>query len=145
MKITRFLALSVALVASLLTVASAIDEKKYNYIDAQATAELIRQNAKIVILDIQEKDDFDKEHLKGAVATYAYPVKTDAQKASIEAVLAKITPEDKVIVVCPRGGGGAEKTYDFLMEKGLPKAQILTLKNGQKGWPRDEIKDVLVK
>lgn len=145
MKVTRFLATLVVLLVSLYSVASALDEKKYNYIDAQTAAELIRQNAKIVILDIQEKDDFDKEHLKGALPTYAYPVKTDAQKASIEAVLAKITPEDKVIVVCPRGGGGADKTYDFLLEKGLSKAQIVTLKNGQKGWPRDEIKDVLVK
>lgn len=50
--------------------------KGYNYITAEETAELIRTNPdSIVLVDIQVKDGFAKEHLKGAIETNAYPVK----------------------------------------------------------------------
>jgi len=40
---------------------------QYNYIDAGKTAELMRKDSsKLVLVDIQEKDDFAEEHLKGA-------------------------------------------------------------------------------
>ena len=60
---------------------------------------------------------------------------------------AKLVREDaiKVVIVCPRGAGGADRTYDFFLEKGLKKEQLFTLKNGQEGWPREQISDVIVK
>ena len=58
------------------------ENPKYNYISAEETAELMRKDAsKLVLVDIQEKPDFEEEHLKGALATYAYPVKTEDEKA----------------------------------------------------------------
>jgi thiosulfate/3-mercaptopyruvate sulfurtransferase len=40
---------------------------QYNYIDANKTAELMREDiSKLVLVDIQERDDFTEEHLKGA-------------------------------------------------------------------------------
>jgi len=118
---------------------------KYNYITAEETAALIRTAPEsIVIVDIQEKPGFDKEHLKGAVDTYAYPVKTDAEKAALAAVLPSIKPGQKVVIVCPRGGGGADRAYDFYLENGISKDQLFTLKGGQEKWPRAKISDVLV-
>lgn len=120
------------------------ENPKYNYITADETAKLIREDAsKIVLVDIQEKPDFDEEHLKGALATYAYPVKTEDEKARLAALLPEIKEGQKVIIVCPRGGGGADRAYDFYLSKGLKKEQLLTLKDGQYGWPRDKVKDVL--
>ena len=59
----------------------------YNYISPEETAELVRNNpSKVVIVDIQEKPGFEKEHLKGAKATYAYPVKTEDEKGRLEAL-----------------------------------------------------------
>jgi len=117
---------------------------KYNYIDAETTAKLMREDAsKIVLVDIQEKKDFEEEHLKGALETYAYPVKTDDEKARLAAIIPDIKPDQKVIIVCPRGGGGADRAYDFFLSKGLKKEQLLTLKDGQYGWPRNKIKDVI--
>ena len=65
-------------------------EKKaeYNYISAEKTAELIKEDAsKVVLIDIQEKGDFAEEHLKGAISTYAYPVKTDEERARLIIIL----------------------------------------------------------
>lgn len=119
---------------------------KYNYITADETAKLIRENASsIVLVDIQEKGDFEEEHLKGALATYAYPVKTDAEKARLAELIPSIKPNQKVIIICPKGGGGADRAYDFYLEKGLKKEQLFTLQGGQYEWPRDKIKDVLAK
>ena len=80
------------------------ENTKYNYITADETAKLIRSEpSKIVLVDIQEKPDFEEEHLKGAISTYAYPVKTDEERARLEALLPEIKPDQKVIIVCPRG------------------------------------------
>ena len=120
------------------------ENAKNNYITADETAKLIRSEpTKIVLVDIQEKPDFEEEHLKGAISTYAYPVKTDEERARLEALLPEIKPDQKVIIVCPRGGGGADRAYDFYLSKGLKKDQLVTLKDGQYGWPRDKVKDVL--
>jgi len=119
---------------------------QYNYISAEETAKLIRENpSKVVLVDIQEKDDFEEEHLKGAIETNAYPVKTDEERARLAALLPNIKDDQKVVVICPRGGGGANRAYDFLLKSGVKKENLVTLTDGQYGWPRDEISDVLVK
>lgn len=147
MKITQLLALLFALLLLVGCGGGKVKENsKYNYITADETAKLMRADAsKLVIVDIQEKPDFTEEHLKGALATYAYPVKTDAEKARLAELLPQIKPDQKVVIVCPRGGGGADRAYDFYLEKGVKKDNLFTLKGGQYEWPRDKIKDVLEK
>lgn len=145
----KILAISAVVLTALLTLGCGGQVKenaKYNYITADETAKLMREDAsKLVLVDIQEKPDFEEEHLKGAISTYAYPVKTDAGKARLAELLPNIKPDQKVVIVCPRGGGGADRAYDFYLEKGLKKEQLFTLKGGQYEWPRDKIKDVLDK
>lgn len=118
---------------------------QYNYISAEETAKLMREDAsKLVLVDIQEKEDFEEEHLQGAIATYAYPVKTDEEKARLSALIPNIKDDQKVVIICPRGGGGADRAYDFFLKSGVKKENLVTLIDGQYGWPRDEISDVLV-
>ena len=120
--------------------------KGYNYITAEETSKLIRTNPQsIVLVDIQVKKGFVKEHLKGAIETNAYPVKKQDELDRLAALIPTIKADQKVIVICPRGGGGADRAYDFLKKSGINKDNLFTLKNGQEGWPRDEISDVLVK
>lgn len=146
MKITQLLVLPFVLLLLVGCGGKVKENAKYNYISADETAKLMREDAsKLVLVDIQEKPDFTEEHLKGAVATYAYPVKTDAEKARLAEILPQIKPNQKVVIICPRGGGGADRAYDFYLEKGLKKEQLFTLKGGQYEWPRDKIKDVLDK
>jgi len=145
MKMLRTVAVALGLLVVLNSALFGFFGGKYNYITAEETAALIRTAPEsVVIVDIQEKPGFDKEHLKGAVDTYAYPVKTDAEKAALAAVLPSIKPGQKVVIVCPRGGGGADRAYDFYLENGISKDQLFTLKGGQEKWPRAKISDVLV-
>ncbi|MDD2382959.1 MAG: rhodanese-like domain-containing protein [Sulfurospirillaceae bacterium] len=144
MKIAQWLVLPFALLLLIGCGGKVKENPKYNYITADETAKLIREDAsKLVLIDIQEKPDFGEEHLKGAISTYAYPVKTDEEKERLAALLPEIKPDQKVIIVCPRGGGGADRAYDFYLSHGVKKENLLTLKDGQYGWPRDKIKDVL--
>lgn len=146
MKIAYLFALPIAALLFVGCGGKVKENAKYNYISADETAKLMREDAtKLVLVDIQEKPDFTEEHLKGALATYAYPVKTDAEKARLAELIPQIKPNQKVVIVCPRGGGGADRAYDFYLEKGLKKEQLYTLKGGQYEWPRDKIKDVLDK
>lgn len=118
---------------------------EYNYISAKETAELMRENpSDVVLVDIQEKGDFEEEHLKGAIGTYAYPVKTQEARDKLISLVPNISDSQKVVVICPRGGGGADRAYDTLLEAGVKKENLFTLTDGQYGWPRDEISDVLV-
>ena len=121
-------------------------EKKpqYNYMEAVQSAEAIRSGAKVIFVDIQEKDDFEEEHLKGAIATYSYPVQTNEEKERLLKSLDNIAEDDVVVVVCPKGGGGAERAYDLFVQNGIEKSRLYILTDGQYGWPRDEISDVLV-
>lgn len=146
MKITQWLALPFALLLLVGCGGKVKENPKYNYITADETAKLMRDDAsKLFLVDIQEKPDFAEEHLKGAISTYAYPVKTEEEKARLGALLSDIKPDQKVIIICPRGGGGADRAYDFYLSKGVKKENLLTLKGGQFEWPRDKIKDVLDK
>lgn len=146
MKMAQWLVLPFALLLLAGCGGKVKENPKYNYITADETAKLMRDDAsKVVLIDIQEKPDFEEEHLKGAISTYAYPVKTEEEKARLEALLPEIKPDQKVVIVCPRGGGGADRAYDFYISKGVKKENLLTLKDGQYGWPRDKIKDVLDK
>lgn len=142
MKLIRLCVLALTMVAFLGGAAVAAE---YNYIKADEVAKLIRDKANIAIVDIQVKAGFEKEHLKGAIRTEAYPVKSADDKAKLAAALPQLQNADKIVIVCPKGKGGANKTYDYLLSKGFSKDKLVTLTGGQTGWPRDKISDVLVK
>ena len=117
----------------------------YNYISAEDVAKAIRAKEKITVLDIQPKDKFDKQHIVDAVPTYAYPAKTDEEKAVLKDALAKIAPENKIIVVCPGGKSGATNTINYYREQGVDNARLYILEKGANGWPADQLSDVTVK
>ena len=117
-----------------------VGDAGYNYISPEMLKGRIESGSSQVILDIQVKEQFDKHHIRGAMATYAYPVKTDAEKARLEAVYRQLASHsDPVVIVCPRGGGGATRTYDYLAAKGVDTGRLLILEKGQGGWPYEEL------
>lgn len=115
-------------------------EASYQYYTADETKAKIENKEDMYILDIQVEDEFNAHHIEGAVATYAYPVKSDEDKAKLDAVLPELEAgTEPILVVCPGGAGGATRTIDYLTEKGVAADRLFILENGQSKWPHDEL------
>ncbi len=112
----------------------------YNYVSADKVKTWIETGAPVNIVDIQVPEEFKAHHLPGAIATYSYPVKSDSEKAKLnDAVAISKKNQDPVVVVCPRGKGGAKRCYDYLKDQGIAEDRLLILEKGQLGWPHKEM------
>ena len=110
-------------------------ETNYNYISAADLEARLNDHQPTNIVDIQVEEEFASHHIKGAMPTYAYPVKSEADKVKLEAIMEKIRGNaDPIVVVCPRGAGGAQRTYDYLLDQGIAADRLLILEKGQGGW-----------
>lgn len=108
----------------------------YSYVKVDDFKSWLQEGKKMAIIDIQPAADFQKEHFRGAVETNAYPVKTDAERLRLDKTLpGLIASTGPVVVVCPRGGGGAKATYDYLKSRGIDEKRLLILEGGMQGWP----------
>ncbi len=114
-------------------------ENTYSYYTAEETKEAIEKGSDIILLDIQVEEEWSAHHIKGAIQTHAYPVKTDEERAKLDAVLSQLEGEQPIIVICPGGGGGATRTIDYLITKGVKADRLFILQNGQSKWPYAEL------
>jgi len=132
-----------AMGATALTLALAMPlaiAQQYNYIAPTELKQKLEAGSKPILLDIQVEDDYAKHHLPNAVPTYAYPAKTDAEKAKLQPTVSRImASKEDVIIVCPGGGSGAKNTVDYLKAQGVPESRMKILEKGQKGWPFPEL------
>lgn len=116
------------------------EKNGFKYYTAEQTKKAIEEKKDIILLDIQPEKDYKEHHIKGVKPTYAYPVKEDSDKAKLEKVLPDLkNSKSPIIIVCPGGAGGAERTYAYLTEKGIEKDRLYILEKGQKGWPFAEL------
>ena len=112
----------------------------YNYINPDEFKGWLESGKPMIIVDIQVADEFKQHHFKNSIETNAYPVDTDEQRKQIDkGVEAFKQTGQEVVVICPRGGGGAKKCYDYLKENGVPKEKLLILKGGVQKWPYQEL------
>jgi rhodanese-related sulfurtransferase len=112
----------------------------YNFISAEQMKTKITTGNDVIVVDIQEENDFNKHHLPGSIATYAYPVKTDSERATIDKAIAKYNETgQQVVIVCPRGEGGAKRCYDYMKSKNVPEEKLTILEKGMAGWPYTEM------
>jgi len=113
---------------------------EYTFISAADLQSRLVAHAPTNIIDIQVEGEFTQKHIKGAVPTYAYPVKDDADRAKLDASIASVkTNTETVVIVCPRGGGGAKRAFDYMLQQGVSPERLLILEKGQQGWPYDEL------
>ncbi|BCR03441.1 hypothetical protein DESUT3_05100 [Desulfuromonas versatilis] len=128
------------LVLALLCSGGAVSADSYNYLSPEAVRQNLESRVPMLLVDIQVEEEFAAHHLPGALATFAYPVKTEAEKARLDAVVEKLNAsEEPVVIVCPRGGGGAERAYQHLQASGIPAGRLFILEKGQDGWPYPEL------
>ncbi len=113
----------------------------YNFISAQTLQKRIQENSPPIIIDICPAEQFAQGHIDGSIETNAYPVKTEAEKARLAEHLTKIKASpDQVVIVCPRGAGGAKRTYEFYKANGVENSRLLILEKGMNGWPYGTVK-----
>ena len=116
------------------------ETKEFQYKTAEQVKTMIEQEETMHIVDIQVENEFKEGHITGSIATYAYPVKTDEDKAKLIEVLPELqNNQDTIVIICPRGAGGAERTYDYFKEQGISEKRLFILKNGWSGWSYPEL------
>jgi rhodanese-related sulfurtransferase len=120
------------------TVVGTYSKDGYNYIPAAAFKGMLDSKKPVSIIDIQVEEEFAAHSIPGAIATYSYPVKSEDDKAKLDAKLAELEGDQPVVVVCPRGGGGAKRCYDHLAAKVIAKDRLLILEKGQAEWSYEE-------
>lgn len=119
---------------AMLNVAALFDS--FNYLEPEQFKEWLQSSKPLIIVDIQVADDFAVHHFVGSMETNAYPVKSDADRAKLDqAVHAFQEVGHDVVVVCPRGGGGAKRCYSYLKSQGVPEEKLTILKGGIDKWP----------
>ena len=129
-------AVRLAAVVAFAFLANSAFAQPYSYVTPADLKQQIESGKAPMILDIQVEGDYAKNHLPGAVPTYAYPAKSDAERAKLKPALDKIlASKDEVVIVCPGGKSGAENTWAYLKQNGVAESRMKILENGQKGWP----------
>jgi len=135
----KVLVMTVLLLVAFATTALA---GSYNYLEPEQFKQWIETGKKVQIVDIQVPAEFQKQHFKGSIETNAYPVKSAEDKQRLDKVVPALAAgQEEIVVICPRGGGGAKNTADHLKEKGIAAGRLLILQDGMQGWP---YKDLIV-
>ena len=75
------------LLVGILVISTAAMARDYQYISAAELQKRIETNKQGLLLDIQVEDEFSEHHIESAVATHAFPVKSDQDKQKLQAVL----------------------------------------------------------
>jgi len=123
-----------------LKVGRVVKDHAYNYYTADHLKAALEAEDAFELLDIQVEDEFDAHHINGAVETNAYPVKSDEDKAKLDITLDALKANtNDIVIVCPRGGGGAERTYQHLEAQGIASNRLYILEGGQADWPYSEL------
>ncbi len=114
--------------------------KDYHYMSAAEVKENLGNNTPMTLVDIQVEKEFKQHHIIDAVATYAYPVKSTADRDKMAVAVAALQHNSNLaVVVCPRGGGGAKRAYDHLVNSGIAEERVYILTAGQAQWPYPEL------
>ena len=111
-----------------------------NYVKPDIFKQWLTSNRSIVIVDIQPAKEFGNHHFKGSIETNAFPSKSDEEKRRLDDVIPKIqASKGEVVIICPKGKGGAVNTYEYLQSKGVPESRLFILEDGIDGWPYPDL------
>jgi thiosulfate/3-mercaptopyruvate sulfurtransferase len=112
----------------------------YQYITPAEVKQKIADRVPMQLIDIQVEEEYAGHHLVGALNTHAYPVKSEADRTKLNSAMTQLLSNpDPVVIICPRGGGGAKRAYDHLARQGVADGRLFILEQGQQGWPYPEL------
>ncbi len=131
---------NVLIALSLLLFAVTAQASDYRYVAPPDMKSWLENNKEMVIVDIQPAKDFNRQHFGGAIGTSAFPVETPEEQKRLDPAVAAAKGNAKdVVVVCPRGKGGAKRTYDYLKANGVAEERLYILTDGMDKWPYQEL------
>lgn len=111
-----------------------------NYVRPGDFKKWLESGKKMIIVDIQPANEFERHHFKGAIETNAFPAKTDEERKRLDKIIPRImSSTDNVVIICPRGKSGASNTYEYLRSKGVSENRLYILEGGIAGWPYKEM------
>lgn len=114
--------------------------ENFNYVKAEDFKQWLDSGKAMVLVDIQVKEEFPLHHFKNSIETNAFPVETEEQRKMLDpAVTAAKAAGTDVVVVCPRGGGGAKRCYTYLKDQGIAEEKLFILEGGVEKWPSKEM------
>lgn len=119
---------------------SATVARAQNYVKPDQFKQWLETSKAMQVVDIQTPEEFEKHHFNHSIQTNAYPAKSDEEKQRLDRILPVLqASKEDVVVVCPRGGGGAKNTYEHLKSMGIPEQRLFILEKGIEGWPYKEL------
>ncbi|HJV64320.1 MAG TPA: rhodanese-like domain-containing protein [Geomonas sp.] len=112
----------------------------HNYVEPAQFKQWLETGKKVAIVDIQVPAEFQQHHFRGALETNAFPAKSAEDHVKLDRVIPRLAAgREEIVIVCPRGGGGAKNTYAYLKEKGIAEKRMFILREGMQGWPYQEL------
>lgn len=130
----------ITLISLLMFFCSGMPASAENLLEPDVFKQWLDGGKPVIIVDIQVPDEFQKHHFKNSIETNAFPAKTDEEKKKLDGILPVVNSSgDDVVIVCPRGGGGAKNTYDYLKTRGVSESRMHILEKGIEGWPYKEV------
>lgn len=122
---------------TVLGIAQFADASDYQYVSAEELKGWLEAETPVLLVDIQVKKEFAAHHIKGSLETNSYPVKSGSDLKRLVPAIAMNKSNDyrAVVVVCPRGKGGAKRAYDYLKKAGVADNKLYILAGGMERWP----------
>jgi len=114
--------------------------ESFNFVEQDQFRQWLESGKPMVLVDIQDKAAFAAHHFPGSIETNAFPVESEAERKLIDpAVTAFRQSGHDVVVLCPRGGGGAKRCYSYLKSQGVPEKKLFILTGGVDKWSSREM------
>ena len=123
-------------------------DDSYNYISPAELKERLDagevEQGSLVVFSSQTEEEWESGYLPQAIPTFARPLESDEDYAKLEPVLDKVRGTDAdMVVICPRGGSGATRPCDYLMDHGIDEDRLLILEGGQEAYNDEFPEDVV--
>jgi rhodanese-related sulfurtransferase len=92
----------------------------------------------VSIIDIQVEEEFAAHSIPGAIATYSYPVKSEDDKAKLDAKLRRARGRSARPSSSAPWRGRCQALLRPSCAKGIAKDRLLILEKGQAEWSYEE-------
>ncbi len=102
------------------------------------------EQGRLTLFSTQTEKEYAKGFLPTAIPTFARPLESKSDYRKLDPVLAHVKGSDtEIVIICPRGGSGARRAYDYFKEHGIEPGRMLLLEGGQEHYTKIYPQDVM--